>query len=143
MSETPVIMARVKRPLGVWAMTVIDAVFAGIFLIAACFRALNYHLDYPGPTIAAWGVIGLAVCVTAQMAWFGSRYGRTVLLALMTVYLGFALFQNANYLLWAMREEIDNTGFLRQQIMEGVRSLVWLAANFWFLTGRRTRGFYA
>jgi hypothetical protein len=144
-TEAPVVMElpRPKRPIGVWGMTVIDLVFAGIFLLAACFRSFNYHLGYPARAVVVWGVLGFAICFTAQLAWYGSRYGRAALLALMTIYLGFALAQNANYLLWAMQEHVNNADFVRHQIFEALRSVVWLAANFWFLTGRRTRGFYA
>ncbi|MDE2182481.1 MAG: hypothetical protein KGJ78_05615 [Alphaproteobacteria bacterium] len=134
----------VRRPVGVWGMTVIDGLFAGVFLVAAAFKAgLHDELGYPLGQAILWGVAGLGIAITAQLAWYGSRLGRNLLLVLMTLYLGFGLFQNLQYLLWALREQLDNTDFISGQIWSAVRSLAWLAANFWFLSGRRTRGFFS
>lgn len=141
MAETPV--ASVKRPFGVWAMTVIDGLFAGVFLVAAAFRAGLHELGFPLWMSIGWGVLGIAITISAQIAWYGSRHGRTVLLVLMAFYLGLGLLQNGRDLIWALRIDLDNTDFFIAQLWSVLRAVVWLAANIWFLTGRRTRGFYA
>jgi hypothetical protein len=135
---------RQKRPVGVWGMTIIDGLFAGVYLVAEFFRMIS-HPGYFGVSTAQvvlWGVAGLAICMAAQLTWYGSRHGRTALLALMTVFLGFVLLDNAKYFVWAVDQWPDNDVLIRQQVVGAIRSLVWLAANFWFLTGRRTKGFF-
>jgi len=136
-----------KRPLFVWVMTIFDSLFGGIFLLAACFRLyanpVFSGIEYSMAQIVFWGALGLGICLSAQLAWFGSRYGRNTLLALMTVYLGLAIWQNIANLVWVSDSAWDEGSFIRQQILESVRSVLWIAANFWFLCGRRAKGFYS
>jgi len=147
--QTPVatLPERRKRPLFVWIMTIFDSLFAGIFLLAASFRLLANPtfsgIDYPIGQIVFWGILGFGICLSAQLAWFGSRYARNALLGLMTVYLGMAIWQNISILFWVSDSAWDEGSFIRQQVLESVRSILWLAANFWFLRGRRAKGFYS
>ena len=138
---------RRKRPLFVWIMTIFDSLFAGVFLLAACFRLyanpIFSGVEYSMAQIVLWGILGLGICLSAQLAWYGSRYGRNTLLALMTVYLGLAIWQNISILFWVSDSAWDEGSFIRQQVLESARSVLWLAANFWFLCGRRAKGFYS
>ncbi len=138
---------RRKRPLFVWIMTIFDSLFAGIFLVAASFRLFENPtfsgIAYPMGQIVFWGVLGLGICTSAQLAWFGSRHARNALLGLMTVYLGLAIWQNIANLAWVSDSAWDQSDFIRLQVLEGIRSVLWLAANFWFLLGRRTKRFYS
>ena len=147
--QTPVaaIPERRKRPRFVWIMTIFDALFAGVFLLAASFRLYAHPMfsgiEYPMAQIVFWGILGFGICLSAQLAWFGSRYSRDVLLSLMTIYLGLAIWQNIANFVWISGSAGDESLFIRQQSLETVRSILWLAANFWFLRGRRTKGFYS
>jgi len=138
---------RRKRPLFVWIMTIFDSLFAGVFLLAACFRLYANPtfsgVEYPMAQIVFWGILGLGICTSAQLAWYGSRYARNTLLALMTIYLGLAIWQNIVNFVWVSNSAFDQEPFIRQQVLETARSILWLAANFWFLRGRRAKGFYS
>ena len=128
-----------KRPLSIWLLCIANGLLA-IMLIGTSLTAERFGYTL-GQAIFA-GVIGLGISISAHLTWYGKRYGRNVLLALLTAFFGLLLAQSAMTIAWAI--EVDYEGlYLTRAIAWGVFSVVWLAVNYWFLFGRRARAFYA
>jgi len=138
MSKDAVITTR-KRPLSVWVLTVLNVLIA-ILLIAASFKGEDW--GFPRAQVAFWGLLGIGISISAHMAWFGSRLGRNLLLLLSTGYLGMLLFQNA-WTIAFVSQLPDAERALTHAALLAAFAVVFLAANFFFLLGKRARTFYS
>lgn len=140
MSAEAVQFSRPRRPLGVWVMTVFDSLVAGVSLLTAVFKGWEY---VPDGFIVLWTILGLGICISAHVAWYGNRKGRNMLLILMTVYLGLMLVGNVRYIGWALGGDLDEEWYLGQVYL-ALGAIVWLVANYWLLLlGRRAKAFYS
>ena len=128
-----------KRPLSVWLLAVGNGVLA-IFLIASSLMAEDR--GFTSSQAAFNGIIGLAISICAHATWFGYRYGRNALLALITVYLGLLCIQSVQAISWAV--DVGYAGsFLSWAVARAVVSFLWLVVNYWFLLRKRARMFFA
>jgi hypothetical protein len=128
-----------KRPLAIWVLTVVNVLIA-VILIAASFKGEDW--GFPRAQVAFWGLLGIGISISAHMAWFGSRLGRNLLLLLSTVYLGMLLFQNV-WTIAFVSQLPDAERALTHAILLAAFAVACLAANFFFLLGKRARAFYA
>jgi hypothetical protein len=138
MANDNVAPSRGPRPLSIWFLCICNGLIA-IVMIATGFLAGTR--GYSQTLAALYGLTGLAISIAAHATWYGSRIGRSVLLVLLTVYLGNLI----GYSGWTMAtseayfdDEIVTTGLLRIGL-----SLVWLSLNYIFLFGKRARVFFA
>jgi hypothetical protein len=138
MSNDKVVVVRGRRPLSVWILSIGNGVLAA-FMIAASLMAEDR--GYSGGQAALVGIAGLFLSVAAHTTWYGSRWGRLVLVVLLTLFLGLLVVQSAMVVAWAnqagYRAAFVDAAFLRAGL-----SLVWLALNYIFLFGRRARVFF-
>ena len=136
MSSQPA--ARSKRPLSVWVLTLCDTLIA-VILLAASFKGSAWGV--PVGQVIFWGALGLGISFSASLAWMGSRYARNVLLLLIAVYCGLVLIHSVQAVSWGL--EMNNNDYVVTETMRGAFALLWIAANFWLLLGRRARAFFA
>jgi hypothetical protein len=128
-----------KRPLSIWFLSIANGLLA-ILMIAKSFTATD--IGFTTGQAVFIGVVGLGLSISAHMTWFGKRYGRNLLLALLTLFLGLLLAQSVRTIAWAV--DVNYQGaILSYAISWAVFSVVWLAVNYWLLFGRRARDFYA
>jgi len=138
-SESTVALPARKRPLSVWLLALLNGLLA-ILLIATYFKGDDWGI--PAGQSTFWGLLGLGISLAAHTMWFGSRIGRNLLLALITVYFALLLAQNLRDIAWAS----DYNGSENYILIEGARALfglVWLFVNYWYLLGGRARSFFA
>lgn len=138
MANDNVAPSRGPRPLSIWLLCIGNGLIA-IVLIATSFLA--EARGYSRALAAFYGFTGLAMSVAAHATWYGSRIGRWVLVALVTLYFGNLI----GYSGWVMAtsdayfdDEIVTSGLLRIGL-----SLVWLSLNYIVLFGKRARVFFA
>ena len=138
-TEHIVSLTRPKRPRSVWVLAVANGLLA-IFMIASSLMAESR--GFTSSQAAFNGIVGLAISICAHATWFGYRYGRNLLLALITAYLGLLCIQSVQTIAWAI-----DTGYggsiLSWAVARAVLSFLWLVVNYWFLLGKRARAFYA
>lgn len=131
--------APARRPLSIWILTIFNILFA-VILMAAAFKGPAWGL--PEGQAIFWGILGLGISLAAQLAWAGSRWGRNILLALLTLYLGLLLVQNLRDIAWAVDWSSDDA-YIRREVLRAAFAVLWLAANYWLLLGKRARRFYS
>ncbi len=128
-----------KRPLSVWILCIINWLLAA-FLIASGFVAVSR--GYSVAQAAFVGIAGLVISIAAHATWYGSRWGRLALLALLTVFLGLLIAQSVMYIDWA-----DDVGYsgrgVNAAILRAALSLAWLVLNYIFLFRKPARTFFA
>lgn len=130
--------AQAKRPLSVWVLVIVNWVF-GAFLIAASFKAED--LGYAAGQAALSGLFGLAISLAALTTWYGYRWGRLVLLVLLTLFLGQIVVWSIMVINWS--EETGYRGpIVDHAMMRAVGSVIWLALNWFVLFGKRARAFF-
>ena len=139
MSNDTIVTVRAKRPLSVWVLCIINGLLAA-FLIASSFIAEDR--GYSSGQAAFVGIAGLVISIAAHATWYGYRWGRLALLALLTVVLGLLIVQSVMYIDWA-----DDAGFLGRTVtiawLRAALSLAWLLANYIFLLRKPARMFFA
>ena len=130
--------AAVKRPRSVWILTIGNGVLAA-FLVAASLKAEDR--GFTSGQAALYGVFGLAITIAAFSTWCGHRWGRIVLLALLTISLGEMVIWSAMVL--NISEETGYHGALANQALtHAIGAIGWLALNWFLLFGKKTRMFF-
>ena len=134
-----VTVARPKRPLSVWLAAAINTALA-IILLATSFKGGDWAV--PAPQIAFWAVLGLAIWISTLSAWWGSRWGRNVMLVLVTFYLGSVLVA-AVPLIGEASYRLDNDAIMLRLSARVAISLAFLVANYWLVFSKRARSWFA
>jgi len=128
-----------KRPLSVWILCLGNGLLAA-FLIASSLVAEDR--GYASWQAAISGICGLGITLSAHATWYGFRWARTVLLGLVTLFLGLVMLQSAMTIAWAL-----DVGYQGPMVASAFTrlcvSLVWLAVNYGFLLSKRAREFFA
>jgi len=132
-------LSKPNRPLFIWIVTAVNIIFA-VILLATSFKGRQWGI--PAAQIAFWALLGLGICVSTLLTWFGSRYGRNAMLALITIYLGLVLLQSVQGITWAANST-HGDGYMIRVVGRAVFAVLWLIANYWLLLGRRARIFFA
>jgi hypothetical protein len=138
-TEQVVSSTRPKRPRSVWVLAVANGLLA-VFMIASSLMAEDR--GFTSSQAAFNGIVGLAISISAHATWFGYRYGRNLLLALITVYLGLLCIQSVQTVAWAIDMGYGGS-LLSWAVARTLLSILWLAVNYWFLLGKQARAFYA
>ena len=148
--EQAVSLARPKRPFSVWLIAAGNTALA-IFLLASSFKAGDWNI--PAQQIAFWAVLGLALWISTVSTWLGSRWGRVVMLALVTLFMGAVLVQAVGLIMFEAKIQSDTVAggwhysvsdaYMMRLVGRAAYSLAWLIANYWLLFSKRARAFYA
>ena len=129
------------RPIGVWLMTIFDALVAGVFPLLTAFVVLDRGVEMvPGGTITALLLagIGLGVIGAAIGAWQGSDRARIALLALVVLF--YSLNMLANFRLITADWVPSDTQ--TRALATLVRAIFWVALNVWYFLRPQTRAWY-
>lgn len=128
-----------KRPLSVWVLCLGNGLLAA-FLIASSLVA--EERGYAPWQAAISGLSGLGIAIAAHATWFGYRLGRTVLLVLVTLFLGLIVLQSAMMIAWAL--DVGYQGpIVASAFTRFCLSLLWLVVNYGFLLSKRVRVFFS
>ncbi len=138
-TENIVILPKPERPTSVWLLAISNGVLAA-FLIATSLVAEDH--GYSAGQAAFTGITGLGVSISAHATWYGYRYGRIVLLALLTIFLGLVFVHSAQTINWAVETQ-SRGSFFQWAVARAILSAVWLFVNYWFLLGKRARMFFS
>lgn len=137
MADTIVSLRR--RPLSVWFLCLTNGLVA-VFLVATAIVA--ELRGYTSSQAAYYGFFGLGISIAAHLTWFGYRWGRLLLLLLMTVFLGLMIVYSMWIIAWGMEHDVFSEE-IRNALLRAGLSLVWLALNYILLFGKRARMFFA
>lgn len=139
MSNDTIVTVRTQRPLSVWVLCILNGLLAA-FLIATSLVAENR--GYSSGQAAFVGIAGLLISIAAHATWYGYRWGRLALLALLTIALAPTIAHEAAVI--SNGADVDYyDGPVREAIVRAALLLVWLALNFIFLFRKRARMFFA
>jgi hypothetical protein len=132
--------AHAPRPLGVWLLTILNSVVAGIFPLVAAVAVMGGNATVPGTELTALLLAGLGIGVigAAIGTWQGNDSARIVLLALLVLFHGLSVL---GLLLGVSAEGIPD----REQARVGAgvfRSIFWLAINLWYFLRPKTRDWF-
>ena len=133
----------IKRPLGVWILTIWDGLFAGLLpVITVLILYFNAEVQ------AALGMsvldlvlsilLGIAVVIAAIGAWLGNNAARIALVILVSVHYGLLAFNNVNL---ATAGVLSGTAQVKSW-GRAFRSVVWIGINVWYFLGKRPRAYY-
>jgi hypothetical protein len=137
--ENIVVLPKRQRPTSVWLLSISNGVLAA-FLIASSLLAEDR--GFSAGQAAFTGITGLGVSISAHATWYGYRYGRIVLLALLTLFLGLVFVHSAQTINWAVETQYRGSIF-HWAVARAVLSIAWLFVNYWFLLGKRARMFFS
>jgi hypothetical protein len=133
----------VKRPLGVWILTIWDGVSAGLLPVIGIlilFSSTEAQAVVRLSTLdLVWSVfLGVSILAAAVGAWRGNDVARKALIGLVTVHYGILAFNNFSLVLSGIVPEGEQPLVLGRAI----RSLVWIGINVWYFLSKRPRAFY-
>src|ERR1044071_1857937 len=121
---------RALRPLGVWVLTILNSLVAGVLPLLAVVAAMGGNVAVPGTEMTAMLLAGLGIGVIGASVgtWQRSDTARIVLLRLL------ALYHGLNPLGSVMGLSIEGFPATEQASIYGsiVRGIFWVAINFWY-----------
>lgn len=132
---------RVSRPVGVWLLTIFDGLVAGVIPLLTVFAVLGNGVEIlPGGTMTAilLAGIGIGVIGAAVGAWQGSDRARIALLALIAIFYGLNMLANFRI---ATADWVPQDAQVRA-LATLVRSIFWVAINYWYFLRPQTRAWY-
>lgn len=128
------------RPLGVWILTILNSIVAGVLPLLAVVAALGGNVAVPGTEMTALLLAGLGIGVIGASVgtWQRSDSARVVLLGLL------ALFHGLNTLgsvLGLSDQTIPATE--QASIYASIfRAIFWTGINFWYFLRPKTRAWF-
>ncbi|MBV9786580.1 MAG: hypothetical protein JOZ51_00275 [Chloroflexi bacterium] len=131
---------RALRPLGVWILTILNSLIAGVLPLLAVVAAMGGNVAVPGTEMTAMLLAGLGIGVIGASVgtWQRSDTARIVLLGLL------ALYHGLNTLGSVMGLSIEGLPATEQASIYGsiVRGIFWVAINFWYFLRPKTRAWF-
>jgi hypothetical protein len=129
-----------RRPLGVWLLTIFDALVAGVVPVLTAFAAMGGSFPLPGGEAMALLLAGLGVGVigAAIGTWQRSNRARIVLLALITVFYALNIGGNA---VVATADYVPDTA-QNKAWANAIRGVFWVALNYWYWLRPATRAWF-
>ena len=130
-----------ERPLGIWLFAVFNILFVtpwGLASIWSNFLQDEVTPDNP-PYILA---LSLASLLAIFGTWMGNRNSRTAMLILLTlVQLLLTLYGAVS--VRARLQVLEDGADVWPEFLIVFVGAAWVAANYWYFLGRRTRAFYS
>jgi hypothetical protein len=140
------LVRKVKRPIGLWILTVADAIFAAVIPIAGIVFLFTNSEARIGLGLTGWTtlssiVLGVGILYAVYRVWAGDAKWRRPLLLLITVHWGYIIFNNAQLLLSDAGAQLTSEQTTR---LYGnmLRSFFWILWNWVYLLGRWPRNFF-
>ena len=131
---------RALRPLGVWVLTILNSLVAGVLPLLALVAAMGGNVAVPGTEMTAMLLAGLGIGVIGASVgtWQRSDTARIVLLGLL------ALYHGLNTLGSVMGLSTEGLPATEQASIYGsiVRGIFWVAINFWYFLRPKTRAWF-
>lgn len=131
---------RALRPLGVWVLTILNSLVAGVLPLLALVAAMGGNVAVPGTEMTAMLLAGLGIGVIGASVgtWQRSDTARIVLLGLL------ALYHGLNTLGSVMGLSTEGLPATEQASIYGsiVRGIFWIAINFWYFLRPKTRAWF-
>lgn len=129
-----------RRPLGVWLVTIFDALFAGVVPFLAAFAALGGSSALPGGAALALPLAALSIGVVgaAVGTWQRSNRARIALLALMTLFYVLNIFASA----YVATADFVPGAAQTKAWASVARGIFWLALNYWYWLRPATRAWF-
>ncbi|HEY0606672.1 MAG TPA: hypothetical protein VGD58_27375 [Herpetosiphonaceae bacterium] len=131
---------RALRPLGVWILTIVNSIVAGVFPLLAVVAALGGNAAVPGTELTALLLAGLGIGVIGASVgtWQRSDSARVVLLGLLVLFHGLTVLGSV---LGLADETIPATE--QASIYASVfRAIFWIGINFWYFLRPKTRAWF-
>jgi hypothetical protein len=131
---------RELRPIGVWILTILNSLVAGVFPLLAVFAVLGGNAAVPGTELTAMLLAGLGIGVIGASigTWQGSDSARIVMLGLL------ALFHGLNTLGLVLGLSADGVPDSERARVYGsiFRAIFWIGINFWYFLRPKTRHWF-
>lgn len=131
---------RALRPLGVWILTILNSLVAGVLPLLAVVAAMGGNVAVPGTEMTAMLLAGLGIGVIGASVgtWQRSDTARIVLLGLL------ALYHGLNTLGSVMGLSTEGIPATEQASIYGsiVRGIFWVVINFWYFLRPKTRAWF-
>jgi len=135
-----------SRPVGVWVLCLLN-LWLGIVAIAG---VVMFHVVPEAREAVELGTfatalslaIGLGLVVTSVLAWLGHPLWRDAMLYIVSVHLVFTIWNATAFLYGDLPSELPSSYSSRLWAVI-IRSLAFLAANWWYFKSSRSRAFYA
>jgi hypothetical protein len=129
--------------VGVWILCLVNALLFGL---VPCLVILELSLRPPdaGGAVVPWGMaiptllLGAGIIYCSVLAWQGNVMGRNLLVGLLTVQATVVVINNVSVLTAGGLSSDQSTRIY----MNIARSLIWVAANYWYFMGDRPRQFF-
>lgn len=131
---------RALRPLGVWILTIVNSLVAGVLPLLALVAVLGGNVAVPGTELTAMLLAGLGIGVIGASVgtWQGSDSARIVLLGLLVLYHGL---NTLGSLLGLADQTIPATE--QASIYASIfRAIFWIGINFWYFLRPKTRAWF-
>jgi len=135
--ETP---TRAPRPLGVWLLTILNILIAGVLPLLSAVAVLGGNAAVPGPELTALLLAGLGIGVIGASigTWQGSDSARIVLLGLLLLFHGL----NVLGLFLGLSAEGIPEREQTRAFAGMFRSVFWVAINLWYFLRPKTRAWF-
>lgn len=131
---------RALRPLGVWILTILNSLIAGVLPLLALVAAMGGNVAVPGTEMTAMLLAGLGIGVIGASVgtWQRSDTARIVLLGLL------ALYHGLNTLGSVMGLSDPTIPAAEQASIYGsiFRGIFWIGINFWYFLRPKTRAWF-
>lgn len=131
---------RALRPLGVWILTILNSLVAGVLPLLALVAALGGNAAVPGTELTAMLLAGLGIGVIGASigTWQRSDTARVVLLGLLVLYHGLNTLGSLLGLGDPTIPDIE-----RASIYGSIfRAIFWIGINFWYFLRPKTRAWF-
>ncbi len=131
---------RAPRPFGVWLLTILNILIAGVLPLISAVAVLGGNAAVPGTDLTALLLAGLGIGVIGASigAWQGSDSARIVLLGLLVLFHGL----NALGLLLGLSAEGIPDREQARAFAGMFRSVFWVAINLWYFLRPKTRAWF-
>ena len=129
-----------RRPLGVWVLTIFDALVGGLLPLLTAFAALGGTAPLPGGEVLALplALLGVATVGAAAGTWQRSNRARIALLVLLTVFYALNIFGS----LFVATADFVPAAAQTKAWATVARGLFWLGLNYWYWLRPATRAWF-
>jgi hypothetical protein len=149
-NHSPLSITKRRRPVGLSVLVACHTIYAvlGIYNWAPFFQSTAPHSWAPDDVQRApyLFVLFVVLLASAWLAWAGRRYARTALLIVLVIVFVLDVKDLSSMAAFTDGKQYDSEAWwaaLWWSAMVAALWMCWLAVNFWYLLGSRSRSFYS